>query len=85
VLNAVTAASPDDVWAVGTAGPGNQQFVTLTEHYDGTSWHVVTSPNLGDADTLIGVASAGSGQVWATGNRGSSTSAVRRTLVEHYS
>src|SRR5919106_2710741 len=36
----VAAIAPNDVWAVGRSG----QF-TLTEHWDGTNWSVVPSPN----------------------------------------
>ncbi len=39
-LFSVKAASAQDVWAVGTAyGPG--EYVTLTEHFNGTTWQVV--------------------------------------------
>src|SRR5262249_7517400 len=37
-LEAVDEISPGDVWAVG------QQS---TEHWDGTAWRVVSSPNIG--------------------------------------
>ena len=40
-LDAVTAVSPTDIWAVGsqTSGP-------LIENFNGTSWSVVTSPTV---------------------------------------
>ena len=55
VLNGVVALAPDNVWAVGysTASqkppPGKYDVPTKTliEHYDGTSWSVVPSPNVG--------------------------------------
>jgi hypothetical protein len=50
-LNAVQALAPNNVWAVGfsTPEPPPQEVATLTliEHYDGTSWSVVPSPNVG--------------------------------------
>lgn len=40
-LAAISAAAPDDVWAVGnTAGH------PLVLHYDGTRWHTVTTPRI---------------------------------------
>ena len=54
-LGGVMALAPDNVWAVGfsTAStkppPGEYEVPTKTliEHYDGTGWSVVTSPNVG--------------------------------------
>jgi uncharacterized repeat protein (TIGR01451 family) len=57
-LEAVDEISPGDVWAVG------QQF---TEHWDGTAWSVVSSPNIG---TLTSVAGTSSSDVWATSSSG---------------
>ena len=50
-LNAVVALTADNVWAVGfsmAVPPGNhlQPNRTLIEHWDGSSWTVVSSPNL---------------------------------------
>src|SRR5262249_58628362 len=48
LLAGVTAISADDVWAVGdfqtTSGAGTV-FQTLTEHWNGTAWSIVASPN----------------------------------------
>ena len=43
VLSGVTALAPNNVWAVGETNVGPIQ--TLIEHWDGTSWSVVPSPN----------------------------------------
>ncbi len=46
VLLGVVAVSTTDVWAVGTfALTGSGIAQTLIEHWDGTSWSVVSSPN----------------------------------------
>jgi hypothetical protein len=44
-LNAVSAVSPTDIWAVGsqTSGP-------LIENFNGTTWSVVTSPTVKGGD-----------------------------------
>jgi hypothetical protein len=55
VLEGVLALAPDNVWAVGysTPEPPPQSAATLTliEHYDGTGWSVVPSPNIGPANS----------------------------------
>ena len=43
-LNAVAVNSPTDAWIVGYADP-NSGEQTLTEHWDGTAWSIVPSPN----------------------------------------
>src|SRR5712692_11643852 len=52
-LNGVASVSANDVWAVGDT---NQQ--TLTLHWNGTSWSVVSSPNVAGTQNneLSGVA-----------------------------
>jgi hypothetical protein len=67
-LLGMTAISATDVWAVGdyTNSLGYEQ--TLTEHWDGTSWSVVSSPNVGTGyNYLEGVAAVSANNVWAVG------------------
>lgn len=69
VLAALAATSSSDVWAVGQFAPNSNVNTTrtLTQHYDGTSWSVVASPNSGSlANSLFSVA-ANSGKAWAVG------------------
>ncbi|MDQ6694335.1 MAG: hypothetical protein M3014_07915, partial [Chloroflexota bacterium] len=70
-FNAVAASTPHDVWAVGvsTGGAGS-----LTEHWDGSGWTQVPSPNPGshlpnfsNANVLTGVSETSAGDVWAVG------------------
>jgi hypothetical protein len=66
-LNAVSAVSPADAWAVGTSpvAAGNQ---TLAIHWTGTSWKSARTPNPGtEADQLLGVADVSSSDAWAVG------------------
>lgn len=81
-LYAVSADSPTDAWAVGTVGTfpccarsgvgDSQNERTLTEHWDGTSWAQIASPNPGALENaytvLYGVSAASSMQVWAVGD-----------------
>src|SRR5262249_33801318 len=43
-LNAVTAISPTDVWAVGVADPTRFGYQSLALHWNGTQWSVVKTP-----------------------------------------
>ena len=45
-------------------GSANQSAI---EHYNGSTWSVVASPNAGTTDELTGVACAGAGDCWAVG------------------
>jgi hypothetical protein len=68
-LVATAAISANDVWAIGNstiAGPFDQ---TLAEHWDGTTWSIVPTPNPGSTDNdLNGVAAISSNDVWVVGN-----------------
>jgi Putative Ig domain len=73
-LVAVTAVSADDVWAVGTAQDTSGDFQTLTEHWDGTAWSIIPSPNgTGFESELNSAAAVSSTDVWAVGDSGSGT------------
>jgi hypothetical protein len=66
VLNAVTAISMNNVWAVGLF---DNLSGDLVEHWDGTSWSVVSSPAFnGTNDVLYGISADASNDVWAVGN-----------------
>ncbi|MFL6076206.1 MAG: hypothetical protein ACJ73S_22675 [Mycobacteriales bacterium] len=74
-LAGVTAVSPTDMWAVGTAvdRTGNVPLArTLTLHWDGAAWSVVASPNGPTGDTQLAATSAvpTTGEVWAVGTTG---------------
>lgn len=86
-LNAVTARAASDVWAVGSSrDTPNDAARTLIEHWDGSSWHVTPSPNLGsDNNILYGVATLKQGNdVWAVGFHRDSPHSFAHPLVEHW-
>ncbi len=78
-LNAVTAVpgSPNELWAVGTAGSS-----TLILHWDGTRWSITSSPNPGTNPQLYSVAAISAGDVWAVGYTGGNSGPL--TLTEHW-
>ncbi|MGA7730647.1 MAG: S-layer homology domain-containing protein [Chloroflexia bacterium] len=66
----VEALAANDVWAVGYAyEPAFTGFRTITWHWNGSSWSVVSSPNLvtqGD-NKLLAVSASSATDVWAVG------------------
>src|SRR4051812_71682 len=50
-LAGVSALSRSNVWAVGSYCTSNQIERSLVLHYNGTSWKVVNSPNIGAEGT----------------------------------
>jgi hypothetical protein len=71
-LRGVSARAADDVWAVGDAIKSQSDGVsvsrTLIEHWNGTAWSVVSSPNVGTSHNfLTGVAARGPGDAFAVG------------------
>jgi hypothetical protein len=67
-LTGVTALSTHNVWAVGYYFDNKGVRKTLIEHYDGTSWTIVPSPNPGGvSDALLGVTGVAGSDIWAVG------------------
>jgi hypothetical protein len=72
----VAAVSPDDVWAVGATTNQNPGAAnTLIEHWDGTSWSVVSSPDIPSpsgtpSDALFSISAASANEAWAVGAAG---------------
>lgn len=83
-LNGVAAISSKDVWAVGEYGNGNGGL-TLVEHWNGTHWKVVASPNVNNSlsDSLSGVAAIATNDVWAVGSYNDASN-TQQTLIEHW-
>ena len=93
-LNAVLALAPNDVWAVGfstpVAPPKQAATLTLIEHFDGTSWAVVPSPNVGpnganQSNRLLGLAAISADDIWAFGSYfAADGSGHQMTLLLHW-
>jgi hypothetical protein len=72
-LGAIAGSSPSDIWAAGNYLPDttdSNQDATLTfaEHWNGTSWQVVRTPNTGsNFNSFYGLA-AKDGDAWAVGD-----------------
>ena len=68
-LEAVTAISPTNAWAVGQASGAGSAIggSTLIEHWNGSAWSVVGSPTPGAYPALNGVAARSASDVYAVG------------------
>src|SRR5207302_445453 len=83
VLDSVAVASSNDVWAIGYYYNGTATaYQTLTEHWNGTSWSVVSSPNQGTNDRLQSVAAVSADGAWDVGPYVNTS--VDQTLTEHW-
>src|SRR4051794_14549087 len=81
-LNGVAVVSANDIWAVGDYTNSNV-YQTLTEHWNGTSWTVVSSPSFPNGSRLLGVSAVSTNDVWAVGTYSSDGSNFL-TLTEHW-
>src|SRR5579871_2540105 len=83
VLQGVSGSSTSDVWAVGKYYTQSGGPFTLTEHWNGSSWSIVPSPNpASGGNQLYGVADVSPTDAWAVGQ--DSTSGVMASLILHW-
>ena len=82
-LYGVAAVSAKNVWAVGSEGNGHGGL-TLVEHWNGSQWKVVASPNVKGSlsDSLSGVVAITANNIWAGGRADQGMG--WRTLIEHW-
>lgn len=89
-LDGVFAVTSNDVWAVGFAeDPGciaSPCEITLIEHWNSSSWSLISSPNPDpNSNNLYSVSGVASNDVWAVGGRGDgSTCCPFQSLIEHW-
>jgi hypothetical protein len=70
MLCSIAAIAPNDVWAAGVYHNEQtdiHQRRTLLEHWDGTSWTIVSSPSPGESAELHAIAASPSGVAYAVG------------------
>ena len=82
-LQAVSAASAKDVWAVGYDSNRSRDKV-LIEHWDGASWTIAPSPSPGVGAILNDVAALGPKDVWAVGRYQDPNVDITKALIEHW-
>lgn len=88
VLNATAVINAGDIWAVGTTAGGSGFNRTLAEHWNGSIWTIVSTPNFSAFDNdLLGVAAISTTDVWAIGAYGTSGNppvANPKTMALHW-
>jgi hypothetical protein len=91
LLSGLAVISAHDIWVVGTKGPTKSapKDRTLAEHWNGSQWTIVPTPN-GFKDrprnsNLYAVAGSSSSNVWAVGSYQSGPVGIDSSpLVEHW-
>ncbi|HKP53287.1 MAG TPA: S-layer homology domain-containing protein [Chloroflexia bacterium] len=73
-LRTIEVFSPTDIWAVGYYAPYTNDYSayrarTLIQHWDGTQWSIVPSPNgPGDTGYLYDISGSSPDDIWAVGD-----------------
>src|SRR5437764_12683640 len=77
-LHSVSALAENDVWAVGVSYNTERTLgSTLIEHWNGSRWSVVPSPNPSSSVNMINaVAAVSANEVWAVGPARTSSDTV---------
>lgn len=91
-LTGIAALSANDIWTVGAITASSTHFGpgvglhTLIEHWDGTHWDVVSSPDASSVgDELYSVSAVATNDIWAVGDMlPSASSTTPGPLVEHW-
>jgi hypothetical protein len=84
-LTAVAGVASNDVWTVGawyrpSATPG-----TLAEHWDGSAWTVVSTPNATEGyNELYGLAPISTTDVWAVGYHNIANYGSEKSMALHW-
>jgi len=79
-LVSVAAVGANDVWAVGFDTMNSRGRRPLAEHWDGTAWSVVPTPNPGGPSGFASVAARGTDDVWAVGYK----NPAEAPIAEHW-
>ncbi len=86
VLHSVGAVSSKDVWAVGNMSRSNDPNTnrTMIQHWNGTKWSVVSSPNHSIYNNaLLSVTVISATNIWAVGSYSNGTPS-NQTLTEQW-
>jgi len=76
---AIATIASNDIWVVGSTRKTEGVIRTGAEHWDGTSWSQVPTPDVGAGENALnGVDASASKDVWAVGYSG------HNTLIEHW-
>jgi hypothetical protein len=89
-LTSVSGTSANDVWAVGIYEPDSCDptmgcpYLPLIEHWNGTSWSLVSDSFPFTQGQLLGVSAISATNAWAVGYADEHTEPVQQPLIEHW-
>jgi hypothetical protein len=85
LLDKVACTDGANCWAVGTKSTDTAMQATLIQHYDGSAWSIVESPNSDPVllNYLYGVTCASPNDCWATGTHDIGN-VNYRPMIQHY-
>jgi hypothetical protein len=83
-LQAVTAVSANDIWAVGEREGLDYVLHTLAEHWDGSTWSVVSTPDAGTGDDDFFDVSKGPGTGVSAVGYSANSQGLTQTLIEQW-
>jgi hypothetical protein len=83
-FKAISFTSATDGWAVGEQLHAGIRTQALIEHWDGTSWAVVTVPFLDASVSLWGVDALTASDAWAVGNEAQEGQFVEQSVAMHW-
>jgi hypothetical protein len=85
LLRGTAGVSSSDVWAVGDTGNASSGTDrSLIEHWNGSAWSVVSSPDPYYSQDLYGVAAVSASDAWAVGNWFNYSPYGSGALIEHW-
>jgi len=80
---AIATIASNDIWVVGSTRKTEDLIRTGAEHWDGSSWSQIPTPDVGAGENALnGVDASASNNVWAVGY--SEVSGRYSTLIEHW-
>jgi hypothetical protein len=87
-VQSISALSTNDVWAAGWINYSGNTSSTQIQHWDGTQWTAMQSPNVGTgSNQLYGIVALADNNVWAVGDSVAPDTGIEhpnRTLIEHW-
>ena len=85
-LFSIAAVNAHDIWAAGFYQDTATAFSrTLIEHWNGSAWAIVPSPNPGTGNNeLYGVAALDANNAWVAGEYHDGSSGIVHTLIERW-
>jgi hypothetical protein len=83
-LFSIAVTAKNNVFAVGSSSDQTGNAHTLIEHWNGSTWNILPSPNRDTNNTLVGVTAISQSNIWAVGSYFSGSLNHTQTLIEHW-